>query len=372
MGYKAGNERYQRQTSLKELGERGQQKLYQARVLVIGAGGLGCPALQYLAGAGIGTIGIVDHDIVSLSNLHRQIIYSTDDAGLSKSIRAAEILSELNPEIEIIPYNQLLNSENAAGIISNFDIILDGTDNFASRYLINDACVLLDKPLIYGAISKFEGQVSVFNYSVENGKRSANYRDLFPDPPAENEIQNCEEAGVMGVLPGIIGNMMANETIKLITGLGEILLNRLLTYNSLNNQIYELEFLPRLETRSLIPKNLKEFEQTDYDLACSSSAVYELDPGIFENMINKPGITIVDVREAGEAPVISDFEHLNIPLSILRENLSGLDNEIIILFCQSGKRSLSAAKIISERYGDSKKVYSLKGGIVSRKNLKKA
>ncbi len=245
-------ERYHRQIILPEFGEEGQQKLFLAKVLVIGAGGLGCPALQYLTAAGIGTIGIVDDDTVALNNLHRQVLYSVNDIGLSKAERATKILQQLNPEIKIVAYNERLHNQNALTLFDEYDIIIDGTDNFSTRYMINDACVLLNKPLVYGAISQFEGQVSVF----KNGKEDdVNYRDIFPDPPKEGEVLNCAEAGVLGVLPGIIGTMMANETIKLITGIGEPLVNQLFTYNALNNQVYQLSLSSRRETRSLIPKD---------------------------------------------------------------------------------------------------------------------
>ncbi|MBD0294073.1 MAG: HesA/MoeB/ThiF family protein, partial [Flavisolibacter sp.] len=212
------NERYQRQVILQEFGEAGQQKLLQAKVLVIGAGGLGCPVLQYLAAAGVGVVGIADDDIVSLTNLHRQVLYSMSDIGKSKVERAAAILRQLNPDIEIIPYHLRLTNKNALDIITAYDIVVDATDNFPTRYLLNDACVLLSKPLIYGAVSKFEGQVAVFNGVGSSGEKSVNYRDLFPVPPQEDEVPNCAEAGVLGVLPGIIGSLQAGEVIKLITG----------------------------------------------------------------------------------------------------------------------------------------------------------
>src|SRR5258705_2623718 len=263
-------ERYHRQIILPEFGEEGQQKLIFAKVLVIGAGGLGCPALQYLTAAGIGTIGIVDDDVVALNNLHRQVLYSVNDIGLSKAERATQILQQLNPEIKIIAYNERLTTQNALSLIDEFDIIIDGTDNFSTRYMINDACVLLNKPLVYGAISQFEGQVSVFNPQPLKGSNEAvNYRDLFPDPPRDGEVLNCAEAGVLGVLPGIIGSMMANETIKLIAGIGELLVNRLLTYNALTNQVYELKLPVNEETCKLLPKNKTEFLNTDYEWLCS-------------------------------------------------------------------------------------------------------
>ena len=202
MDNKISYERYQRQLLLKDFGEAGQHKLFQAAVSVIGAGGLGCALLQYLVAAGVGRIGIIDDDIVSLSNLHRQVLYSTDDIGLPKAKQAIKVLSRLNPEIDIIGYNERLTVANALTLMEEFDIIVDCTDNFATRYLINDASVLLDKPLVYGAVSRFEGQVAIFNCKTVEKPEAVNYRDLYPTPPKEGEILNCEEAGVLGVLPG--------------------------------------------------------------------------------------------------------------------------------------------------------------------------
>ena len=310
-------ERYQRQIILPEFGEAGQQKLLNAKVLVIGAGGLGCPALQYLTAAGVGTIGIVDDDTVALNNLHRQVLYSVGDIGLSKAERAAEILSQLNPDINIIPFKQRLTVENALEIMQSFDIIIDGTDNFSTRYMINDACVLLDKPLVYGAISQFEGQVAVFSPHPSEGRSSdssVNYRDLFPDPPKDDEVLNCAEAGVLGVLPGIIGTMQANETIKLITGLGDPLINRLLTYNALNNQVYELNLSAKPETRSLIPADEAAFKQMDYEWLCASApASFEIDSDEFDELLETGGIDIIDVRELHETPEVDEFDHKGSP-----------------------------------------------------------
>jgi len=365
-------ERYHRQIILPEFGEQGQQKLISAKVLVIGAGGLGCPALQYLTAAGVGTIGIVDDDIVALNNLHRQVLYSVNDIGLSKAKRAAHILLQLNPEIKIISYNERLVTQNALTLIDDFDIIIDGTDNFSTRYMINDACVLLNKPLVYGAISQFEGQVSVFNPQPINGSNEAvNYRDLFPDPPKDGEVLNCAEAGVLGVLPGIIGTMMANETIKLITGIGEPLINQLLTYNALNNQVYILNLSARKETRSLIPKTEKEFLQIDYEWLCASPVQQaEVDSDIFNGMVSKGNIDVIDVRELHEMPAVNEFNHIRIPLAQLADNISLIKSDTVIAFCQSGKRSLQAARILSGIFGDRKKIYSLRGGITEWKKQK--
>lgn len=352
---------------LKEIGESGQQKLSQAKVLVIGAGGLGCPALQYLAAAGVGKIGIADNDIVSITNLHRQILYNTKDVGFSKAERAAIYLQNLNPDIDIIPYNFRLTNKNAFDIINDFDIVIDGTDNFSSRYMINDACVLLNKPLVYAAVSRFEGQVAVFNQNKENNEKSVNYRDLFPVPIGENEVMNCEIAGVLGVLTGIIGSMQANEAIKLITGIGQPLINRLLTYNSLTNEIYELSLTASAETVSFIPKDRAAFINFDYDLACSSNNELEIDSNDFSAFLDNPDNTIIDVREFGEKPLITEFSHLDIPLSQLNEKAASLSGDVLITFCQSGARSMQAAKLLSDTFGSSKKIFSLKDGIINWK-----
>ena len=355
-------DRYHRQIMLPEFGEQGQQKLSNAKVLVVGAGGLGCPALQYLTAAGVGTIGIVDDDVVALNNLHRQILYSVNDIGLSKAERAVYILQQLNPEIKIVPYNERLTVQNALVLFNDFDIIIDGTDNFATRYMINDACVLLNKPLVYGAISQFEGQVSVFKNENDT---DVNYRDIFPDPPKEGEVLNCAEAGVLGVLPGIIGTMMANETIKLITGVGELLMNQLLTYKALTNQVYTLNLSARKETRSLIPKHEKEFLQTDYEWLCAAPIQQaEIDSNTFSNLIAEGDVDVIDVRELHEMPAVNEFDCIKIPLGQLAENISLIKSEKVIVFCQSGQRSLYGTKILSGIFGDTKKIYSLRGGIL--------
>ena len=358
-------ERYHRQIILPEFGEPGQQKLLQAKVLIIGAGGLGCPALQYLTAAGIGTIGIVDDDVVALNNLHRQVLYSVNDIGLSKSERAADILRQLNPGIKIIAHNERLTTENTLQLFDEFDIIIDATDNFSTRYMINDACALLNKPLVYGAISQFEGQVSLFRNMNDD---DVNYRDIFPDPPKDGEVLNCAEAGVLGILPGIIGTMMASETIKLITGLGEPLLNQLLTFNALSNELYVLHLTTRQETKTLIPRNEAEFLKTDYVWLCSSPVTSdEIDAMTFNSLVEKGDVDVIDVRELHEIPTVNEFEHLRIPLGQLANHSSSIKSDTVIAFCQSGKRSLQAAKVLNGIFGNSKKIYSLKGGIVQWK-----
>jgi sulfur-carrier protein adenylyltransferase/sulfurtransferase len=365
-------ERYQRQIQLKEFGEIGQQKLLAAKVLVIGAGGLGCPALQYLAAAGVGTIGIVDDDIVALHNLHRQILFTTNDIGLNKAIVAKEKLTQLNSEIKINVYTERLTVANALKIMDVYDIILDGTDNFVTRYMINDACVLLNKPFVFGAISKFEGQVAIFNFNNYAFEIATNYRDLFPQPPKDGEVLNCAETGVIGVLPGIIGTMMANETIKLLTSMGNPLINKMYTYNALTNQTYTLDITPNKEAALLIPSTKFLFQQMNYEWLCSSSIgkEFEIDALQFDEYTNLENNVIIDVRELNEQPLVTEFTHLSIPLSQLKNRIDEINAEKIIIFCQSGKRSLQAAQILLEKFGSLKKIFSLQGGIVSWKKIK--
>ena len=360
--------RYERQIMLKQFGVAAQTKLLQAKVLVVGAGGLGCPALQYLVAAGVGTIGIVDDDVVSLNNLHRQVLYNMNDIGSSKAEVAAEKLKLLNDEINIVSYNKRLTNKNALEIINEYDIVVDGTDNFSSRYMINDACVLLNKPFIYGAISKFEGQVAVFNVKDEVNKRTTNYRDLFPIPPKDDEVLNCADAGVLGVLPGIIGTMQANETIKLIIGIGKPLINTMLTYNSLDNGMYEFNLSLNEEAQGLIPKNESEFLKMDYKWLCSSETnkSFEINVEQFDDFLNNNNSTIIDVREKDEQPFVDEFEYLQIPLSELMSNQKLIEKENVVVFCQSGERSLQAAQLLNELFSD-KHIYSLKGGIVEWK-----
>jgi len=360
--------RYQRQILLKEFGIAAQKKLMHVKVLVVGAGGLGCPVLQYLAAAGVGTIGIVDSDVISLTNLHRQVLFTMDDIGLSKAEIAARKLKALNDEINIIPYNIQLTNENALGVIKEYDIVVDGTDNFSSRYIINDACVLLNKPLIYGAISKFEGQVAVLNVKDKLNIRAVNYRDLFPVPPKEDEVLNCAEAGVLGVLPGLIGTMQANETIKLITGIGEPLINKMLTYNALNNSSYEFNLSVNEEAQVFIPKDEEAFLKMNYELLCASEInnSFEIDEIQFDGFIKDDKVMIIDVREKDESPFIKEFEHIQISLGDLMKKQKLIEKNKVVVFCQSGKRSLQAVQLLNELFSD-KKVYSLKGGIVEWK-----
>ncbi|SEN91621.1 adenylyltransferase and sulfurtransferase [bacterium A37T11] len=355
-------QRYHRQLILPGFGMSAQKKLKQARVLVVGAGGLGCPALMTLAAAGIGTIGIADDGLVELSNLHRQLLYNTSDIDRLKVICASERLQAMNPDVTIHRYEYRLDTANALDIFADYEVILDGTDNFHTRYLINDACALLGKPLIYGAISRYEGQVAVFEAPI-------NYRDLFPYPPAEADVPNCSEAGVLGVLPSIIGSLMANECIKLLTGIGEVLTGKLLTFDALTSQSYVVNVSATALGRQLLPISREAFESTDYPALCgidTVSTVDELDPGSFYDRYLQGGLNVVDVREPHEKPKLSGIDHLRIPLSVFTEQASRIQQEAVVFICQSGKRSLKAAELYHNLIeGRGKKIYSLVGGINS-------
>ena len=341
--------RYARHLILPEIGIEGQQKLKQAKVLVIGAGGLGCPVLQYLIAAGVGTIGIVDFDRVEESNLQRQILYSTGDIGKYKVEVAKEKLSKQNPFVKIITYCQLLTATNALEIISNYEIIVDGSDNFATRYLVNDACVILNKSLVFGSIFKFQGQLSVFNY-----KGGPTYRCLYPEPPADGEIPNCAEIGVMGVLPGIIGALQANEVIKIIVGVGEVLSGKLLTFDSLTVQFNTFDI-------AVNPENIKINKLIDYELFCGS--IKEITAEELKQKIKlKEDFQLIDVREKTEYQ-IKNIGGILIPLGNLANNFDKInaDKEIIV-HCAGGVRSKKAVRLLMEQ--GFKKVYSLKNGLL--------
>ena len=354
-------ERYHRQIILDGFGAAAQQRLYDAHVLVIGAGGLGCPALQYLVGAGVGHIGIIDDDSISLSNLHRQILYNTEDIGKLKVVVAAERLQLLNPEINITPYPERLTKNNILNIIKAYDFILDGTDNFESRYLVNDACALLKKPLVFAAVSAFEGQLAVFNVAGEKNA-ATNYRDLFPIPPSSGEIPNCEANGVLGVLPGIIGSMAAAEIIKLIAGIGDPLINQLLHYNLLSHKQYVLNISPA--DNYLLPKTEPEFLAMDYDNNASSESYSEIDVQKMQVLQQEPATILIDVREEHEYPMLDKGVYKQIPMSAFQAFLSTtVDAKNIVLICQHGIRSVAAAELLHGKYGGTKNIYSLKGGI---------
>jgi adenylyltransferase/sulfurtransferase len=359
--------RYSRHLILPNVGMGGQKKLKQSSVLVIGAGGLGSPVALYLAAAGVGTIGIVDFDTVELSNLQRQILHSTKNVGKSKLDSARERIGEFNPNIVLKTFATQLTSENALEILKDFDVIVDGTDNFPTRYLTNDACVILKKPNIYGSIFRFEGQASVF-YSTQGPC----YRCLYPEPPPPELVPNCAEGGVLGVLPGIIGTIQANEAIKLILGIGEPLIGRLLLFDALKMQFREMRLkknpdCPVCGTKPTITALI------DYDEFCgvkkpnakgNESMIPEISvEELKKKMDGKEDFVLVDVRRPDESAFVSIGGTL-ITLNELPGKFSQLDpNKETIVYCRSGARSANATAFLMQN--GFKNVKNLEGGILA-------
>lgn len=362
--------RYNRQIILPELGAEGQLKLSKASVLIIGAGGLGCPALLYLAAAGVGRIGIVDFDKVDTSNLHRQILYAESDEGKLKVKVAAEKIRQQNSTIIIEEYCVRLSTENAIELISAFDVVVDGTDNFATRYLVNDACILLNKPLVYGAIYRFEGQVTVLNVPNALGIKIT-YRDIFPTPPSAEDAPDCAVAGVIGVLPGLIGTYQANEVIKVITGMGTSLAGSLLLLNVLSNSFYTVQLEQDSGAHAEEPRSVEAFKKMNYEWFCNpvKSSVREVEWIEAETMLLNESALLVDVREHHELPKLIFKNSVKMPLSELELRCDELkDKEMIIFICQSGQRSKRAADLVNNRW-HSDRAMSLIGGMARWKEL---
>jgi molybdopterin/thiamine biosynthesis adenylyltransferase/rhodanese-related sulfurtransferase len=354
--------RYNRQILLPELGTDGQERLKNGKVLVIGAGGLGSPALLYLAAAGVGTIGILDFDKVDESNLQRQILYGSADAGLSKVARAAERLHELNPIVIIRKHEVMLNAANALEIFSPYDVVIDGSDNLPTRYLVNDACIILRKTLIYGAIFQFEGHVSVFNQPNSDGKRGPNYRDLFPEPPPPEMVPSCNVSGVLGTLPGIIGSMQASEAIKVLAGIGKTLSGRLMIFDSLDFSTHFLNIKSN-------PENVPVTKLIDYDAFCNPAAhantIRAISPQEVHDLLAAKRIQLIDVREPFEYELIN-IGGTNIPLDEILNNVESLKKEIpVVLHCKSGQRSLEAARRLNEKGFNN--VSNMTGGLIAWK-----
>ena len=356
--------RYSRHILLSEIGDAGQEKLKRARVLVIGAGGLGCPVLMYLAAAGIGKIGIVDFDVVDESNLQRQILFDTNDIGKLKAEIAKQRLSKQNPLIEIESIPQKLNNQNALEIFSGYDLLVDGTDNFSTRYLVNDACVLLGKTFVSGSIFKFSGQVSVFNF-----KGGPTYRCLFPAPPAPESAPSCSVTGVLGVLPGIIGALMANEVIKIVAGIGNILSGKVLLADSLTMDIQKLALSRNAEAIAMAPRNETEFRKTDYDLFCgiktTDNSLKEISSEELRALLtSKEKVQLLDVREENEQPIVPELKGMCIPLGRLEQEREKISRDAkVIVFCRSGSRSRKAIELLSAKSGFGN-LYNLKGGVM--------
>lgn len=355
--------RFERQIKLPGMGLEGQRKLQNARVLVIGAGGLGCPALLYLAAAGLGTLGIIDGDTVDASNLNRQILFGVNDVGKPKTACAAAMLRKKYPDINLITYSFFLKAENITEVLRDFDLVLDGSDNFETRYLVNDACVLMKKPFVMGAIYQYEGQVALFN-DCREGYRSVHYRDLYPEPPPANQVPDCNQSGVFGVLPGIIGTLQATEVIKYFCDLDKPEAPKLLIYNMLKQQFYHMEITPNPEKLKNIPANTEELKHTDYDVGCRSGTEeisWEL--ALKNTKLPLNNAVLVDVREYGEMPDLPDPRCIKLPLSMLESRIPELQNfKNLFLFCQSGIRSLKAGERIRNVYPE-KTILSIKGGI---------
>ncbi|MBN4085261.1 HesA/MoeB/ThiF family protein [Flavobacteriaceae bacterium AH-315-B10] len=344
--------RYNRHIILSEIGQKGQDKLNNAKVLVIGAGGLGCPVLQYLTAAGIGTIGIIDFDIVTESNLQRQVLFGSSSLEKNKAIAAKERLMDLNNTIKINTYPEKLTHKNALELFKDYDIIVDGTDNFATRYLINDASIITNKPLVYGAIYKFEGQVAVFNF--QNG---SSYRCLFPTPPKEGAIPNCSEIGVLGVLPGIIGSMQANEVIKIILGLGNILSGKLFCYNTLTTETSTIIINRNTSEINKVLSKKEDFQNTTEEINCD----FQVPEISIEEAFKKKNVQFIDVRESSELPKVEALNPIYIPLSELENNLEQIDLEKEkMIFCQAGIRSKKAVSILQKH--NINNCYSVKEG----------
>jgi len=339
--------RYSCQIALPGFSESAQRLLQQARVLIVGAGGLGCPAAQYLAAAGVGALGIADFDTISISNLHRQVLYNPQDVGLSKALVICERLQKQNPGIKLVPLQIKITSDNAMSIFQQYDIIVDGTDNFETRYLLNDAAVLSGKPLVYGAIYQFEGQVAVWNVKNTDGTFSSNYRDLFPEVDA-TQIPNCAEGGVIPTLAGVIGCMQANEVIKYITKTGELLAGKILMLDAqtLQSRIIKIGSVSKASIKQLKPTE-------DIPLISAIELKKSLDASRFE---------LIDVRTERERDQY-DIGGRHIPLIELEDYLdyfAGSGEKVF--YCSTGKRSAEAVKVVKQKY-PSAKVSSLDGGL---------
>jgi adenylyltransferase/sulfurtransferase len=360
--------RYSRHFALPEFGRAGQSRLKQGSVLIVGAGGLGSPAALYLAAAGVGRIGLVDFDAIDITNLQRQVIYTTKDVGQPKLDVSAQRLRELNPEIDVVTHSARLTRDNALDVIANYDVVIDGTDNFPTRYLVNDACVLLQKPYVYGSILRFDGQVSVFD-----AQHGPCYRCLFREPPPPGLVPNCAEGGVLGVLPGIIGSLQALEAVKLLSGVGDTLVGRLILFDGLTMRFRELK-LKKQPDCPLCGEHPTITGLIDYEEFCGYTPngdmqekedAHEISVEELKERLDRgERPALLDVREPFEWNIIN-FEEYGarmIPLRQLPERLHELDaDQELIVYCRSGSRSDRAAEFL--RAQGFRNVLNLKGGV---------
>ncbi|MEM9443917.1 MAG: molybdopterin-synthase adenylyltransferase MoeB [Verrucomicrobiota bacterium] len=359
--------RYSRHLIMPEVTLQGQKKLKASKVLVVGTGGLGSPLLAYLTAAGVGHIGLCDFDVVDTSNLQRQIIHKTSNVGKSKVSSAIEMMKDINPHVNITPYETSFRSDNALEIGKDYDVILDGTDNFATRYLVNDACVLLGKPNVYGSIYRFDGQVTVFW-----GEKGPCYRCLYPDPPPPGLVPSCAEGGVLGVLPGVIGVLQAIETIKLIVGIGDPMIGRLMVFDALKMKFREMK-LRKDPKCPICGDNPTIKELIDYNIFCGTApvdapaqkllAVPEVSPQELVEMKNEDkNLVVLDVRETHEYEIAHIPESTLIPLGELQNRIHELDtaNQTVI-YCKGEQRTEKAFRTLQQ--AGFKKLHALEGGI---------
>ncbi len=359
--------RYSRHLIMPEVGMRGQLKLKEASVLCIGAGGLGSPVALYLAAAGVGRIGIVDFDVVDYSNLQRQVIHGTPDVGRPKLDSARDRLNAINPEVTVETHDAAISSENALDLLAGYDIIVDGTDNFPTRYLVNDACVLLGKPNVYGSIFRFEGQASVF--ATKDGPC---YRCLYPEPPPPGLVPSCAEGGVLGILPGVVGTIQATEAVKLIIGVGEPLINRFMIYDALRMRFRELKLRKDPEC-PVCGENPTVTELIDYEQFCGIVPAATTDTQASDDttveelkgrLDRQDGVFVLDVREPQEYQICRIPDSTLIPLGDLPQRLTELEgHDDMVVHCKSGVRSAKAVKLLRE--AGFSKAKNLRGGILA-------
>ncbi len=364
--------RYSRHVTIPEFGREGQERLKRSKVLVIGTGGLGAPALQYLAAAGVGEIGIVDFDRVEDSNLQRQVLFGTEDIGRPKTEVAKEKLQNLNPYVTIHIHETQLTSENALEIFQGYDIVADGTDNFPTRYLVNDASVFAGIPNVYASIFRFEGQASVFNYTDENGVTGPNYRDLYPSPPPPGLVPSCAEGGVLGVLPGIIGSIQATEVVKILSGAGEPLSGRFFIFDALNFETRTLK-IEKDRSNPLTGDNPTQTGLIDYEQFCGINPEPEEATADFNEITPQElaswqdrgeDYKLIDVREPHEYEIANLNGEL-IPVGQVEEHTEQIPTDKkVVVHCRSGKRSGDAIKKLQDQYGY-RNLYNLKGGILA-------
>ncbi len=345
--------RYLRQTTLPEFGAAGQEKLRTSSVLIVGAGGLGSPSSIYLAAAGVGRIGLVDFDRVDETNLHRQILYGTSDVGRPKLEAARERLSDLNPEVAVETYPSRLTSENALEILTGYDVVLDGTDNFATRYLVNDACTLLGKPNVYGSVFRFDGQVSVFST-----RDAPCYRCLYPEPPPPHLAPSCAEGGVLGVLPGIIGTLQATEAIKILTGIGETLAGRLLLFDALRMTFRTMKLRRRCDEHAQVTKLI------DYEELCNAVTTKDITPTeLSQKIAGGADVVLIDVREPHEWSAGHLEGATHIPMNQVPQRLAEIPQERdVVMICRSGGRSAHVQEHLLQNAGYTR-VKNLVGGM---------